>query len=205
VSDLQRIDEWYEARRGRLTASNFRRVLAKPTSKTYQRYIVHVARQIIGAPDLLDDEDTPWYAHGRNWEAEALGSYVFETGIVVQQVGFIVHPQYDFIGASPDGLVDDDGGTEIKCRKSLAAFNASVLAGVDSEHLPQIQGCMWVTGRQWWDYVSYYKKPEMMEFDLHIHRVFRDENYIARIEQACLRAWDDIQAKVKEMKDGARR
>lgn len=189
----QGTQEWHEARRGLFTASRFGDLLADPSTARYQAYLDEVFNEIVGVPDF-DDGHKPWFSHGTEWEEEARGSYEFETGTEVREVGFIVSDQLDYVGCSPDGLIDPDGGIEIKSRKSRAAYLKSVKAGVDSIHLPQIHGCMWVTGRAWWDYVSYFKSPESMDHDLHIHRVYRDEKYINRLTSACMVA----RAKINE-------
>jgi len=189
--------EWHEARRGILTASRFGDVLAAPHTARYLNYIDDVFGELIGVPDFLEGDNPPWFRHGKDWEAEAIASYEFNEGVEVAAHGLIKHPELEFVGCSPDGLVGNDGGVEVKCRKSLDAFEKSVAAGVESVHVPQIQGCMWVTGRQWWDYISYYKNPETADDRMHVFRVHRDEAYITRLEIACRTVWVEIQRKVE--------
>lgn len=190
--------EWKDARRGILTASRFADVLAGRQTARHLNYVEDVFHEIIGVPDFLEDDNPPWFRHGHEWEAEARGSYEFQTGLTVSEVGLIIHPDLEYVGCSPDGLVSIDGGVEVKSRKSIDTFLKSQAAGVESVHVAQIQGCMWVTGRQWFDYVSYYKDPEEDDYLMHIHRVYRDDDYIAKLESACKTTWIEVQRKVEE-------
>jgi len=179
------------------TASRFGDLLAAPTTKRYQNYLDEVFNEIIGVPDFDEGVNKPWFWHGKNWEAEARGSYEFQTGNEVTEAGLIISNELPYVACSPDGLVGNDGGVEIKSRKSRKAWLKSVEAGVDSEHLPQIHGCIWVTDRKWWDYVSYFKAPESSSHDMHIQRVYRDEEYINRLRGACRIAWHTLKKRVE--------
>ena len=87
-----------------------------------------------------------------------------------------------------DGLVGDDGGIEIKCplpHNHIAYLRAGDVPG---KYIPQIQGCLWITGREWWDFMSYHPAME----DL-IVRVYRDEAYIKKLADAVIRAVEIIE------------
>lgn len=189
----QRTEEWHSARREMITASRFGDVLARPDTKRYQEYLEETIFKIKGVPDF-DDDEKPWFEHGIRLEPEARGRYEWESDVEVEEVGFIVHPKYDFIGCSPDFFSPPDGGGEIKSHVSLKAFLAAesrpVGSGVPPEHKPQVQGSLWITGRKWWDYVSYYSNNGKSM--IHIRRVVPDLPYIARLEAACLEFWDKV-------------
>lgn len=191
----QRSTEWAQARRGKITASRFGDVLASPETKRYQNYLQEVLDGLRGVPDF-DDLHKPWFRHGRQWEDAARGEYEWERDVTVTQVGLIVHPDIDFIGCSPDGLVGDDGGVELKCCKVRAEFdNILTKKGTMREgYKPQVQGCMWVASRGWWDFFAFYQdehgrasKPL---------RVERDEPYIGLLHGACLEFWAKVQEKL---------
>jgi hypothetical protein len=191
----QRSDEWFAERRCRLTASRFGDVLAKPTTKRYQNYMREIKDGLLGVPEFRE-EDKPWFRHGKKWEAEALGSYEWEVCLQTGDwtfepivPGLIVHPEYNFIAASPDFLVGVDGGGEIKSHKVKGPHEATKKSGMPSQHKPQVQGGMWCTGREWWDFVSYYRNDK--ERDVYIVRIYRDDKYIERLEDACLRFWGE--------------
>ncbi len=186
----QKSDEWKDARRGKITASRFGDVLASPTTKRYQGYMEDLKNELMGVPDF-DDDEKPWFQHGIEWEDEARGMYEWEQDIDVEEVGIIMHPEYDFISGSPDGLIGKDGGIEIKSRKSLTQHTKSEKAGIDSQYKPQVQGYLWITGRKWWDFVSYYKS-ESGKTLLHVHRVDPDKKYHQKLKLACLDFWQQV-------------
>lgn len=200
----QRTPEWREARAARITASRFADVIAKPDTKRYRSYVQEVAWGRLGIPDF-SPEDLPWFRHGNEWEAEARSFYEWETGREVTQAGLFIHPELEFVACSPDGL-SVGRGLEIKCRKSLAGHMETVRKRVDSIYLPQIQGGMWVCNLEKWDFVSFFKgvingSPKRL---IHVHTVERDDKYIERIRQACIRCNEDIDSLVREQQHGIR-
>jgi len=206
-----------EARRYMLTASNFGSVLAGKNTKRHRDLVREAVDAFIGVPDFDSDQEdklrrNPWFRHGTEWEDDAIAEYEFIREVEVQRAGLLVHQEYEFVGCSPDGLVGSDGGVEVKSRKSFKAFTKSVNAGIESVYMPQVQGCMWVSGRKWWDYISYYRpssgaffvEVEERNTEIHIYRVYRDEIYIKELERACLSTWDEIQQLLKEKRNGKR-
>jgi len=192
----QQSQEWSDFRNARITASQFVNVLARPTSKRYRYYMENIIESLLGFPKL--ESDAPWFEHGKEWEAEARGLYEWEKDVDVEQAGIIVHPKYDFISMSPDGLVGKNGGIEIKCHKSLRQYIESQRKGLPTQHIPQVQGSLWITGRKWWDFVSYYKDSSETKRLIHVHRVEPDKKYHKRLESACLDFWGKIQERVKK-------
>lgn len=150
-----------------------------------------------GTP-TFEDEDAPWFRHGKAWEEEACGAYEFLTDVDLHHVGLIVHKQLPYVAASPDGLVGDDGGVEIKCHKSFEQFIVTRDHGVPARHKAQVQGNLWVSGRRWWDFVGYWKGARLGQpaSDIAIVRVERDEQYIARLNEACIQFWAEVQAQL---------
>jgi hypothetical protein len=115
---------------------------------------------------------------GTELEPEARKYYADLNGCTVVQVGFIEISED--VGVSPDGLIGDDGGLEIKC--PLPSTHISYILG-DREiacYRPQVQGCMWATGRKWIDFVSYC--PDIKDRPIWTFRVARDEKFIAELE-----------------------
>ena len=116
---------------------------------------------------------------GTEHEPWARIAYEARTGNTVLQIGFIPHVEI-MSGCSPDGLIGFDGGIEIKVPNTATHID-TLLNGMSREHLPQIQGGMWITGRQWWDFVSF--DPRMPErYQLYTWRVQRDDAYIELLE-----------------------
>lgn len=189
--ELQRTEEWHQARCGKFTGSRFVDVMArnKKTGEPLKAYHDLIMDIVVERMTQKPIEGPTGYAlqWGTDVEPFAREAYELETGLSVVESGFIVHPLHDFAGCSPDGLVGDDGGLEMKCPKSSAIHLERFIEGVPAEYVPQIQGCMWVTGRQWWDFVSF--DPRMPEsHQLFVRRVERDESYINKLAIAVLEA-----------------
>jgi len=194
--------EWLAERAGKWTGSKFVDVMAisertgKPlkarSDAVWQVVVERMTEQAIEGPGGFA------LAWGHEVEQFARDAYELETGNVVQQVGFIEHQEFPFAGASPDGLIDDDGGLELKCPRDSRIHLDRFLSGVPAEYIPQIQGCMWVTGRQWWHFASY--DPRMPESHrLLIIKVPRDEAVIAKIQAAVLAAEAEAQELHKQL------
>jgi putative phage-type endonuclease len=194
--------EWLAERAGKWTGSKFVDVMAisertgKPlkarSDAVWQVVVERMTGQAIEGPGGFA------LAWGHEVEQFARDAYELETGNVVQQVGFIEHQEFPFSGASPDGLIDDDGGLELKCPRDSRIHLDRFLSGVPAEYIPQIQGCMWVTGRQWWHFASY--DPRMPESHrLLIIKVPRDEAVIAKIQAAVLAAEAEAQELHKQL------
>lgn len=209
----QRSDEWFAERAGKITASRMADVMTerergefksgprkgqtKPQPKNLTDYAHQLAAErLTGLPrKQVKAAALTW---GREVEPAAMAAYQAETGQIVETCGFIIHPLYDFIGASPDFLVGTDGGGEIKSPESAEVHLETLLHGLPDEHVAQIQGGLWVTGRQWWDFVSYH--PSFAEpHRLYIQRVNRDEDYIKGMEAACLLLEADVQNIINEL------
>jgi len=177
----QRTDEWHAARAGKITASRFVDVIArtsagKPKAERarYMRELVF-ERLAMQPKHEVSSKSLHW---GTEVEDFARQAYELRTGNIVTLSPFLVHPRYDFIGASPDGLIDEDGGLEMKCPHSEDVHVLTWLEGMPADHMPQVQGCMAVTGRKWWDFTSY--DPRQGErFRLYVQRIHRDDAYIS--------------------------
>lgn len=171
--------EWLEARLGHVTASCFADVLAKGEGITRKKYMRRlVAERLTGKP--TESYSSSHTERGTEQEPYARLEYEAVTGNAVQEVGFIKHSVL-MVGVSPDGVIDDDGGTEIKSVIPTVQIETIERGKAPAAHIPQIQGALWITGRKWWDFVSY--SPDMPQsLRLYICRVDRNEEYIANLE-----------------------
>lgn len=219
----QRTEEWFGARAGRITASRMCDVMAfseggeyKSGKRKGQPKVVRPLKARIdyihqlAAERLTSKPRKQVKAWALQWgqevEPAAVAAYEAETGYIVRRAGFVVHPVYDFIGASPDFEVDEtegeDGGGEIKCPESSEVHLATLVTGLPQEHVDQIQGGLWVTGRKWWDFVSFHPDfPPALR--LYVQRVRRDEEYIAKLAEACLSLEAEVQAIVNQLQQKA--
>ena len=183
--------EWLQERAGRWTASRFADLIAtdKRTGKPLKCRTDAIWQVVVERMTGQPSEGPAGFAlqWGSDVEEFAREAFEIETGKSVEQVGFLEHPQYPFAGASPDGLIGESEGLELKCPKDPAVHLARFLSGVPAEYIPQIQGGMWVTGFKRWHFASF--DPRMPpSHRLLIIPVLRDDEMIARIESAVLEA-----------------
>ena len=165
----QNSPEWFEARRGIPTASAFAKVLAKGEGLTRREYMMKLAGEIItGKP--MKSYKSEEMERGHEWEPEARDLYAFTTGAHPRKVGFLRNGRK---GCSPDSLIGDDGGLEIKTAEAHILADIIDRDVFPPKHKAQVQGTLWVSGRQWWDLLIYAR--DMPPF---IKRVYRDEPYI---------------------------
>ena len=180
-------DEWLRCRLGLPTASNFSDVLAKgkgaAESLTRARYLRTLAAEIItGEPG--ESFTTPAIERGKAMEAEARNLYAFANDISPQLVGFIKNGPK---GCSPDALIGDDAMLEIKTKRGDILIEVLMRDTLPPEHIPQVQGSLWVAEREWLDFVAYW--PGLPLF---IKRCYRDDNFIATLAAEVARFNDDL-------------
>lgn len=135
--------------------------------------------------------------YGKEVEPHGLAAYEADTGLIVQACEFIVHPDFPFVGASPDFLAGNNGGGELKCPYNSAVHLATLRNGMPEEHFPQVQTGLWVTRRKFWDFCSY--DPRMPEhLRLYRQRVLPDLAYFAKLEAECLKVNAEVEALVAQ-------
>lgn len=201
IAEAQHTPEWFAARRGRITASEAHKALMGRHTKGRRLYVEKLADDLEDIPDFDDEDVKPWYTDGIYYESWARGWYSFRHDVDVTEVGFIVHDEYDWIGCSPDGLIGDSGGLEIKYRKSLRTFSQHATRGMPPSSYPQMQCSMLVTGRDWWDYCNYWRSDDHDKEKGHVQRVHRDQAYIDNtLLPAFLGLWQDVYAEVETRK-----
>ena len=169
----QNTPEWFEARTGLITCSEFNQLLAKGQGKTRRSLLLKKAAERITGNTETEYENQHMI-RGKEQEAIARELYIEQTGIAITKCGFMKNGN---VGYSPDGLINDDGLIEIKSR--LAYIQADILLNdkVPSENMAQIQGGLWISGRKYLDYISYC--PGMPLF---IKRVFPDADFISNLQ-----------------------
>lgn len=177
--------EWHEARRGIVTASCFKDVLAKGQGKTRTKYLYTLAGEIITG-EVQDGYSNAHMERGHEFEDHARQQYAFENDVQIEQVGFIRRGR---IGCSPDGLVGGDGMTEVKSKLPHLQIDVLERGKMPPEHYAQVQGQLWIADRAWCDFISYW--PGLPLF---VGRVDRDEKYIADMAAEIERFIEDLDA-----------
>jgi YqaJ-like viral recombinase domain len=173
----QRSQPWYEARLGLVTASNFQCLMATKTEERKGRtsLLRKLAAEIITG-EAAPDYDNADLRRGREQEDDARRAYELVTDAEVRRVGIGISDEHGGCGASPDGLIGDDGGLELKSMRPDLLIGVLSKGEVPSEHVAQVQGNMMVFGRAWWSICIF--APRMPLF---IRRVHRDAEYCARL------------------------
>ena len=167
---LQGSPEWHELRKGRMTASHAQEIGVK--GKGLETYCRKIAAQIYTGQISPDNYKNENMERGSEEERFARMAYELTLDVEVRQIAFAIYDEY--AGASPDGLVGNDGGCEFK-RKSFEKHNDLLLGATDfeSKYIWQCHMNMFVLDRQWWDLCSY--NPLVKNRCLYIKRIFRDK------------------------------
>lgn len=203
IECVQGSPEWHAARIGIPTASRFHEIITPKTRKpsgSQGRYVAHlVAEWALGAS--LTAAASPYMERGKEFEAEAVAWYEMDRNVAVRRVGFCLRDD-GAAGCSPDGLVGDDGGLEIKTLGAeMHSYYLLNPERMESEYACQVQGNLYITGRSWWDLLAYH--PTMPRL---IRRVKRDEAFIADLERELdgfIRKLDRAKASVTARAEGA--
>jgi len=170
----QRTEEWWDARLGCVTASNFKDVLSKGEARKTYMYKVWAERMTGQREPEFSSVATRW---GNEYEERAIFEIMDRLDVDISSCGFITLPANVMVGASPDGLIGDDRLVEVKCPYSLYVHAKTLIEGMPAEHKPQVQGGLMVTGRKAAIFASYSPRFQGAA-QLYIEVVERDEKYI---------------------------
>ena len=192
---------WLFERVGYCTASRFDDVVArtkagKPTAEREKYLWEVVVEQLTGKPsDHFTSGAMQW---GSDNEMPSRMAAEAANGYIIEEVGFIKHPTLKMVGGSPDGLIGDDGGWESKSPFNSAVHLATILNGMPTKHMAQVQGLMWLTGRKWWDFQSY--DPRLpAPLNRYQQRIQRNEKYIAILEEEVITFTAEVSAMVLKL------
>ena len=147
----QRTEEWFAARLGRVTASRVADVIAKTKtgySASRENYMAQLVVERL-TQTKAESYTSAAMMHGVEQEPFARAAYEATQGVMVEEVGFVSHPSIEWAGASPDGLVGDDGCVEIKCPNTATMIETLLSQKVPGKYITQMQFQMACTGRKW--------------------------------------------------------
>ena len=180
----QRTDEWFKQRLGKATASKIADIVAR-TKTGYSASRANYRAQLVcerltGVPQ--DSFTSPAMQWGTDTEPQARNAYCFHRDVDVAECGFFDHPKIEMSGASPDGLIGDDGLLELKCPNTATHIETLLGKAAPSKYVHQMMWQMACTGRVWCDFVSFDPRlPEEMR--LFVVRLHRDDAMIAELEK----------------------
>jgi len=197
----QGTNEWRNCRLGLVTASRIVDVMAQTRSgygasrATYMSELL--TERLTGKP--AKNFTNAAMQHGIDTEPQARQAYEVLTGRTVKETGFHIHPTIEMAGASPDGLINDDGLIEIKCPQPPAHSQLLDKRKIPQKYILQMQWQMACTGAQWCDFVSFH--PDFpAPLDLFVTRVERDDLKIIEIECEVLYFLQDLETKLAPLK-----
>ncbi len=198
----QRSPEWFATRLGKATASKIGDIVAK-TKSGYSSSRANYAAQLVaerlsGSPaDSFSNAAMQW---GTDKEPEARMAYERHALCSVTEVGFCDHPTIAMSGASPDGLVGDDGLVEVKCPNTATHIETLLGGSVPAKYRHQISWQLACTGRAWCDFVSY--DPRMPdEMQLFVQRIERDDDAIAELEAEVVQFLAEVDKTVAALRE----
>jgi len=197
--------EWFSARVGVITASKFSEAVSTlkngSPSQASKDYAYRVAVERIYGQTTEDTYQTFEMRRGIELEPLARMAYELRTGNLAEESGVVLSDDGIF-GYSTDGLVGDDGLTEIKCpnsaRKIVEIWESEDL----SEYEHQIQGGLWITDRKWCDFVMYAPQLEPIGKHLFVKRIERDEKFINEMSIQLFDFARRVQSHIDNLKKG---
>ena len=193
-------DQWFAARIGKVTASRVADILAK-TKSGYSASRDNYMAQLVC--ERLTGQREEFFTsaamqHGTDTEPLARAAYESLKDVLVDEVGFVPHPSIIMAGASPDGLVGDDGLLEIKCPNTATHIETLLSQTVPSKYNTQMQFQMACTGRSWCDFVSFDNRLPA-ELQLFVKRVPRDNMYIRLMEEEIVKFLNELDIKIAQL------
>lgn len=192
--------EWHQTRLGKVTASKVADVMAKTKTGPSASRVNYMAQLLC---ERLTGNPTECFtnaamAHGTATEPEARLAYSFHHDADVTQIAFVDHPTIAMAGASPDGLIGDDGLLEIKCPNTATHLDTLASGKPAGKYVTQMQWQMACTGRQWCDFASYDPRlPEHLR--LFVTRVPRDGEMIAAMEAEVTTFLAELDARIEDL------
>lgn len=194
---IQGSDEWFAARLGKVTASRIADLMARTKTgwgASRANYMAELlCERLTGqTADRFTNAAMQW---GTDTEPQARAAYEFLTGNTVTEVGFVDHPRVAMSGASPDGLVGEDGLVEIKCPNTSTHIETLLSETVPGKYRMQMLWQMACTGREWCDFVSF--DPRLPgDMQLWLCRVTPAPGEIDAVESAVAEFLGELDAKI---------
>lgn len=194
--------EWFAQRLGKVTASRVADVIAKTKtgySTSRDNYMAQLVceRMTNTVAESYSNAAMQW---GTETEPLARAAYEAHEDVLVDEVAMISHPTIEAAGASPDGLVGDDGLLEIKCPNTATHIDTLLSQLVPTKYMTQMYWQLACTGRQWCDFVSF--DPRLpKELQLFVVRVPRNDVYIAMLEEEVKKFLTELDGKIMKLNE----
>ena len=198
-SDEQRTDDWFSDRLGKVTASRVSDIMSKTKtgySASRKNYMAQlICERLTGR--ISESVTNAAMQRGTDLEPVAREIYILnQFDVTVKEVGFIHHPTISYFGASPDGLVNDDGLIEIKCPNTWTHLEFRKTKKPKPEYILQMQTQMMCTGRKWCDFVSF---DDRLDDNLNFEciRINYDEKLAKEIEREVINFLNELNKEIE--------
>jgi len=189
--------EWLDIRLGKVTASKFKDVMAGGKGATRKAYMLQLAAEIITGmkTDTFKNKAMEW---GTETEDQARANYELNESLEVEEVSFVLHDTLS-AGVSPDGLVGDCGLVEFKCPNTTTQIETFLSGKMPTTHKAQVQGQLWITEREWCDFVSYDPRINGAA-EYFCVRINRDDEYIKTLEEGVIKFINELNELVGKLR-----
>lgn len=204
IDIIQNTQEWENIRVGKITSSNFAKVMAnygKAFGNPAKEYAEKLANEIItGEKYSLGSFRSSAMERGNELEPIAIAKYEEEEFVSVTNGGFNILDEtlnnVIQIGDSPDGNIGDKGCCEVKSVYLNTQNKTLKRADIDPSYKYQVQGHIWSGKKEWCDYISFC--PEIYKGSkLFVKRVYRDDEIIKQMEQRIMKDFvEEIQKEI---------
>jgi len=188
--------EWDQMRCGKVTMSRAKDLVASRGKGVGRKsYILQCVAEALSGQSA-DGFTSYDMERGTFMEPHALQAFSNHTGHKLDTVGFVQN-HHDLIGCSPDALIGDNAGVEVKSPKPYQHLRNCFESGVN-DYYAQIQGNMWVCERDYFFFVSFC--PDVEQYPLHVELVERDEEFIGRLAESAIDAAEEVAGMVARIK-----
>jgi len=198
IRDIEQgTDEWLNLRLAVITASKYKDVLAGGKGLTRSAYMRQLAAEAITGErvETFKNSAMEW---GTEHEPQAKSMYELMQCVDVEEVAFIKHDEIN-TGVSPDGLVEENGLVEIKCPNTATQIETFLSGKMPSQHMAQVQGQIWVSERDWCDFVSFDPRINGVSSYFCV-RIERDDEYIKKLESAVIKFDSELQEMIDKLR-----
>lgn len=198
----QRSSEWLKAKLGKVGCSRLGDVLAigrngQPLQSRHDYMMDLLCERITG--QTADHFKTAAMEWGVEYEPQARTEYEARNGVLVDEDGGMEHPTISGWWCSPDGLVGDDGGIEIKCPNTKTHVDTLLTGEIKQQYIYQMTGAVIIYNRKWWDFVSY--DPRIGDdLGYFCRRFYRDKLPVQEVTDGVIKFLDDLEQLEKTLR-----
>lgn len=187
-------EAWHQQRLGKVTGSRVGAILGHNPYQSREDVLREMVRDYFGAHrEFAGNEATE---HGHRMEPRARGFYEALEGVRVDETDMVQHPEFDWIGISPDGLVGIEGGLEIKCPYWA---KRPYTMKQKPYYYDQVQLFIWTCGLEWCDFLCFFDPQKY-----HLERVEPNEKWWSESLPVMKNFIDEFNATVRSKRKSAK-